>query len=258
MIKKDSEPATLAIREGAESNADNDPGWLIKKSADYEKLFPLRAAIQAIPVMGGTIDTMLAGLGARWQAKRLEDFVQKLSSRLSEVEAAQSASVLAPSEPLYDFVRQVFEHVVKTRSEEKRLRFANVVAHQIRTLASWDDAEEAARILSDLSEFDLAVLTTVTQALPCGEPFAGMRLAIFIPPPERVAMTPPPLDLPSAFPAAPHRALLLSVSRLISLGLLRDEGIGRWGTKPLNYVVASGLGEWFMRWISDEHVTAAN
>ena len=117
MIDRDSKSDALAKLESAGSKCDDEPDWVTKLSAAYEKVFPLRAAVQAVPMVGGTLDTMFAGLGARWQARRLEDFIQKLSSRLSHVESIQSASLLVPSEPLYDFIRQVLEHVVKTRSE---------------------------------------------------------------------------------------------------------------------------------------------
>src|SRR4051812_14913071 len=76
-----------------------------RASAHYERRFPVRAAIQAIPMLGGTIDTMLAGPAVRWQAKRLESFIQMLSERLATLEQSGVKVSVEPNEPLYDLVR---------------------------------------------------------------------------------------------------------------------------------------------------------
>ena len=91
--------------------------FVTKASAVYCDKFPLRSAIQAIPGLGGALDTMLAGLGANYQYKRLEDFIADLNKRLSHVEQLVN---IEPSEPLFDFILQTFDQVRQTRSEEKR------------------------------------------------------------------------------------------------------------------------------------------
>jgi hypothetical protein len=47
------------------------PRWpeaLRQVSADYADAFGLRAAMQAVPVLGSAIDTLLAGLGTQLQS----------------------------------------------------------------------------------------------------------------------------------------------------------------------------------------------
>lgn len=63
-----------------------EAGFITKASAYYCDKFALRAVIQAIPKLGSSLDTMLAGLGAKWQYERLEDFIYKLNERLSRLE----------------------------------------------------------------------------------------------------------------------------------------------------------------------------
>jgi len=221
-----------------------------RASAYYEPLFALRALIQAIPGIGGTIDTILAGLGARWQAERLESFLRILSERLARLEATGVRISLEPSEPLYDFVRLALEQAARTRSEQKRQDLATIVTHQASATKGWDDAEAAMSVLSELSEFDVAVLTTAVHADPCGDPFLGVRgvLVDEWKPADRA--TPPPIDLRGRFPGVPAHALKMSASRLVSRGLLHDEGIGKWGGRAMTFLIATDLADWFSGWIS--------
>ena len=104
-------------------------GFITKASAKYCDKFPLRAAIQAIPILGSTLDTMLAGLGAKYQYDRLENFISDLQDKLKGLkQVGINIAVIEPSEELFDFMMKVFDEVIKTFSKEKRKRFANLVA----------------------------------------------------------------------------------------------------------------------------------
>ena len=135
-----------------------ESGFITKASAYYYDRFALRAAIQAIPGLGSSLDTMMAGLGAKWQYNRLEDFISALNKRLSRLEQLGKLPSVETSESLFDFIMQVFDQVIRTGSEEKRKRFANLVTNQFVNKLDWDEAEAACRLIGDLSDIHIRVL----------------------------------------------------------------------------------------------------
>ena len=50
-------------------------GFITKASEYYCNKFFLRGAIQSIPNIGVALDTLLSGLGAKYQSERLKDFI---------------------------------------------------------------------------------------------------------------------------------------------------------------------------------------
>ena len=88
-------------------------GVLTRVSSRYAELFPLRAALQLLPYVGGSLDTVFAGMGTRWQYQRLEHFIKILDQRLQELEKLGWAASVAPSEELFDFFMQIFDNIVR-------------------------------------------------------------------------------------------------------------------------------------------------
>ena len=60
---------------------------LLKASETYDDEIMLRAAIKAIPQIGGPLDTLLSGAGAKVKRQRLAHFVSELSDRLEKLES---------------------------------------------------------------------------------------------------------------------------------------------------------------------------
>lgn len=190
---------------------------------------------------------MLAGLGERWQYERIEAFVTLVDQRLRAVESDISIPDVSPSEPLYDFVMRVFEHVIRTRSEEKRKTFAAIVSRQVVNPQPWDDAEEASRLATDLSDVDIRVLTAAATAPTCEGPFSGLQ--VVTPRAERALRGPTLLQ--TIVPGVPERAIRLSCSRLLAAGLFHDEGVGRLSVGAFECFVVTDLGRWFLGWLED-------
>jgi hypothetical protein len=190
---------------------------------------------------------MLAGLGARWQYERLADFLSALDRRLRGVEGYESLPDIEPSEPLYDFTMKVFDHVVRSRSGGKREAFAAIAARQVVQQRPWDEADAATRLLADLSDLDVAVLSAAASAPICEAPFNGLRV---------VSLSPRALGggvtlLGGVVSGAPERLLRLACSELVARGLLHDEGSGRLSVGSMEYFVATELGYWFLDWLTD-------
>jgi hypothetical protein len=227
-----------------------EPNGFVKASEYYCKMYPLRAAIQILPGLGGAIDTFFSGAGANWQARRLEEFINLLNRKFGSF--LHPIPDIDPNEPLYDFIMQVFNSVISHRSAEKRKLFANIVTRQILAQREWDDAEAAVRILSDLSELHVKILTVAVEAPKCSDRFEGLRVVTFRN--DKNAdkeLQIPPLDLRTAFPHLSELALRMCCAELLAKGLLHDEGVGGLVTPSFLYFITTELGYWFIQWIQE-------
>jgi hypothetical protein len=227
-------------------------GFITKASAQYCNVFPLRAAIQAIPGLGSSLDTMLAGLGAKWQYKRLEDFIAKLNERLSRLEQIGRLQSIEPSEPLFDFMMQTFDQVIKARSEEKRKWFANLVAKQVTEKCDWDEAETACRLIGALSDNHIRILEIAINA-PCYDDFFGGRGVITIE--DRSTVAPFAKDkvtyLKDILDGLTPIYVRMMCVELLSRSLLFDLQMESIDTVGQQLYSASGLAMWLMDWISE-------
>jgi hypothetical protein len=223
------------------------PGAITRLSARYADTFPLRAVIQAIPVLGGSLDTMLAGLGARWQYERLADFLSTLDRRLRGVEHYESLPDIEPSEPLYDFTLRVLDQVIRSRSATKRAAFAAIAARQVIQQKPWDEADAATRLLGDLSDLDVAVLSAAACAPVCEVPFEGLRVMTL----SSRTLGGGATLVGSVVSGAPEHLLRLACAELVARGLLHDEGTGRLSVGAMEYFVVTELGQWFLAWLTD-------
>ncbi len=220
-------------------------------SSSYAEKFPLRAAIQAIPWVGGSIDTLFAGVGAKWQYDRLDKFLKVLHERLGRIEKLDSLEAIQPSEPLYDFTMRVFDHVLRTRSDEKRRRFAAIVAHQVQHPLTWDEADAMTRLLGDLSDLHVDILVQIKNAPLLADPFHGLRV-VKVAPIERIEDRPPHVtNLRTLLPGINLAALQLACSELAARGLLHDEGVGRVGVSAMTCFIATQLADDFLKWIDE-------
>lgn len=227
-------------------------GFITKASAQYCDKLPLRAAIQAIPGLGGLLDTMLAGLGANWQYERLEDFIAKLSERLRRLEQTGRLESIEPDESLFDFIRQVFDEVIRARSEEKRKRFANLVVKQLSEKCDWDEGETACRLIGELGDVHIRVLETCIEVGESQHPLEGLRAATTYDKWLRSEDSKDNIvDLRSGLPPLPDSAIVVICSELVSRGLLRDAGTGRFDAKPMELFVGTDLARWLMNWIRE-------
>jgi len=155
----------------------------------------------------------------------------------------------------YDLIHYSLEQVTKTRSAEKRLRFATIIRRQVESSFEWQEAESAARLLATLSDTDIEVLTVIATAPVCGKPFDGLRVAeLELDHPIKDSIpkdTFQPLILKDALPKMSRLGMRLCCSNLIAHGLLKDEGIGRFDGVPLRFLIATEGAYWFLDWTAE-------
>jgi hypothetical protein len=232
-VPKPEEDATAAVGSA-----------LSKASQRYGELTLLRAAVQSIPWVGSALDTLLSGRGSQIQRERVLHFLGELDSRLHQIETVSGID----EECLYDLMLNVFDSVIRTRSESKRARFAQLVANQIASGKSWDDAEIAAALLRDLTEAHVAILVTASKAPVCSGPFEGLRVVTL----HEKAKSHGASSLIDSDVAIPGNAtaMRMACSELVSRGLLLDEGVGRLDTGAMEFFILTELGEWFLDWVA--------
>jgi hypothetical protein len=161
------------------SNKPNTSKALISAAAEkYSEKSRLRAAIQLIPYVGGPLDALIGGEGQKIQQRRLAHFIDELDIWLRKIEAPQHALA---DEELFDLMVGTFERVSKTPSEEKRARFAQIVANEIAHVKEIDEAETAIRLVSELDDLHIPVLNIAIHA-PLGSGTFGQVRVVAISP----------------------------------------------------------------------------
>jgi len=220
---------------------------LEKAALKYVDDIPLRASIQAIPYIGGSLDMLLSGRGQQIQKQRIDRLLHELDMRLKKIEGRMD---IPPEDDFYDFMVGVFDGVVRAKTQKKISRFAALVINQLVRPQPWNQADTATRILKELEDIHIEILKTAINAPISDPPFNGLRtITPFKPPVEYIGSKAKPLS--EQFPEFPETEIYLSCSELVSRGLLYDEGVGRLSTKAMQYFVATTSGEWLVEYIKD-------
>jgi hypothetical protein len=229
----------------------------------YAESVSARAAIQLIPGVGGALDTIMAGYGSKIQQERLYALIDSISKRMSEVEGL--VEDIEPSEELFDLVRVAVEGSIRTRSEDKRQQFANIIANtMVSESKEWGEAETAMRLLNDLEDIHIGILVYANETIE----YYGGGIT-----PVRVVSLPssqkdksvfevsrlvdyqgtPPVDLKKEFIKVSEEILRISCFELFKYGLIKNskrlssaESIE---DDPDNFVITS-QGVWFLNWIT--------
>ena len=130
---------------------------LSKASQMYSELTTLRAAITAIPFVGGSIDVLISGKAQNIAQKRLETLAGSLKDELNQLKGNQIDKNFLESDEWFDLLMQTFDKTIRTRSEEKIRLFSKVLTGVLASTSKRDTAEEFLNILSELSETEIAI-----------------------------------------------------------------------------------------------------
>lgn len=223
---------------------------LSKLRQQYADIVVLRASVQAIPYVGGSIDTLLSGRSAQIQLERVEKFTHDLADRLATIE---SSSANVNDEAFADLVLRTFEAVARTRSDQKRSRFAEIISKQIAKSTPWEEPENAVRLLSDLEDIHIEIIGAALGAPVSEGSFSGLRVISLAAQPIDSEKQNSPVSLLTSMPCYGTAALRMACAELVAKGLLHDEGIGRMGVGSMTYFVPTDLAEWFSSWVSQSH-----
>lgn len=97
----------------------------------YESAPWLRAVIQAVPIVGGSLDTLLSWRGVALNKQRVEEMFCQVSERLTILRLESLDTEFLGSEKFFEIFRACAEAVAKTSDGEKRKLVANYLAGTI-------------------------------------------------------------------------------------------------------------------------------
>lgn len=231
----------------------NELTFFQKLSNKYIDSSLLRALIQAVPYAGGSLDTLMSESGQKFKEQRIENLLGHLSKEIEKIGSKQPVPNNSNSEELYDMMLFALEKSTRTRSEEKRKRFAKILANQISSPIDWDVADSIIRIISELSEPHIRLLQLALDVPSCQGAFMGLKVITFSNfkgGPENGIQ---PTLIPPLFPGMDESILKLLCMELVGMGLLKDEGVGRLGTAAMTYFIATDIAKTLIDTLKDEN-----
>ncbi len=231
------------------SEAEPNKSLATNISDKYGNQTWVRAVIQAIPYVGGSLDTLLSAQGQKWREERVQHYVEELATNISGLEQKFNDLVSKSSEETYDLIRSHIESVDRTRSELKRKRFANILLNQVERTTDWDEPDTATRLLRNLTDPHVMVLKAICSAPECEKPFIGLRVSVIEPVAAKENGNVKFNVLTEQFKSIPPPQLRLLVIELLSSGLIKDEGVGRFGAAAMEKFSPLPTGDWFLAWI---------
>lgn len=230
--------------------AKPNPTRLEKASMAYSDAWYIRALMQAIPSAGGSLDVLLSELGTQFRQKRLETFINDFSLRLGGLEKKIEDQVSNHPEELFDLMRSLLQGSDETRDDEKRKLFANILLNQIERENTFEESEIVTRLLRQCSDAHIQILKAACAAPAVADPWGQKRVSAIGVNASQGPADPKMNDLVEIFPQVPASRLKLFVSELVFMGLLTDEGSGRYGTVSMSYFTPSDLADLFLDWIT--------
>ncbi|MEM7106437.1 MAG: hypothetical protein AAF502_25135 [Bacteroidota bacterium] len=117
----------------------------------------LRALIEAIPYVGGSINTMIDHRN-RVKQKRLNHFVELLRQYFEGQKEDRIKLHVLDTEEFGDLFESVISRVVKTKSEEKLNRFKNILVNQLSESQKFDFSETYLDLVFFLSDKQIEIL----------------------------------------------------------------------------------------------------
>lgn len=97
----------------------------------YEENNVLRALVNLIPNIGGSLDILLSIKGSKWREERLKTFLIDLDTRIGEIENEEIIDKISQSEEFYDLIVQSMNSVIKTRHQKKIECYANILVNSL-------------------------------------------------------------------------------------------------------------------------------
>lgn len=132
---------------------------LVRASQIYGEQTIIRAGVNAIPFVGGSIDILLSSSGQTFVTKRIENFIYELQNEISFLQKDKINNKYLESEEGFDLIIKSFNSASKTRQQEKLKLYARIVAGAITEGKEYDEDEPELflKITEELSVKELRI-----------------------------------------------------------------------------------------------------
>ncbi len=135
---------------------------LQRASEVYGDQIIIRAGINAIPFVGGSIDILLSALGQNFVIKRIEHFIAELNSQIALLDSNKINHDFLKSEEGFDLIVKSFNSASRTRQREKINLYAKILKNALTEGKEYEEEEPEMflKIIEELSirEFKVATL----------------------------------------------------------------------------------------------------
>lgn len=184
-----------------------------------------RALVSTIPFVGNLIDNVLTTKSQAFVQRRIDTYLEGISSRLKKLEAM---SLSIDDETIYDLFRLVLEKVSTTKSNEKIRRFSSITVNCLNGRASWDETEAAVELINSISEPQMKILLMANST----KGYISVS------------------KLPSIFESFTEVSSQLFCADLVAKGLLFDKGVSYLDGGAMELLASSSLNSWLLEKIN--------
>jgi hypothetical protein len=132
---------------------------LVQASKVYADQTVVRAAINAIPFIGGSLDILLSSTGQNFVIKRIETLISELNVQLQQLDNSKINHEFLETEVGFDLVIKAFNSASRTRQNEKLKLYAKILKGALTEGKEYqeDDPELYLQIIEELSVKELRV-----------------------------------------------------------------------------------------------------
>jgi hypothetical protein len=155
---------------------DPDPSAELERRAEeinvaYEQNTALRTLVAAIPVIGSSLDMVLASEGQRIYKERIRKLIvamkDDMHERMETVEDSALDKDYLKSEEFFDLVIRALDATIKTRDEAKRRMYARILTEStILSEREGHSPEEYLELIVDLTPQELMVARALYRDWP--------------------------------------------------------------------------------------------
>jgi hypothetical protein len=138
---------------------DDIKNKLIQASKVYADQTLVRAAINAIPFVGSSLDILLSSSGQNFVIKRIETLIAELNNQLGQLDKSKINHDFLETEEGFDLVVKAFNSASRTRQNEKLKLYAKIIKGALTEGKEYqeDDPELYLKIIEELSVKELRV-----------------------------------------------------------------------------------------------------
>lgn len=132
---------------------------LVQASKVYADQTVIRAAINAIPFVGGSLDILLSSSGQNFVIKRIETFISELNNQLKQLDNSKINQDFLATEAGFDIIIKAFNSAARTRQDEKLKLYAKIIKGALTDSKTYeeDEPEIYLRIIEELTVKELRV-----------------------------------------------------------------------------------------------------
>ncbi len=132
---------------------------LVLASKVYGDQILLRAAINAIPTIGGPIDILLSFSGQNFVIKRIETFIKELNEQVSQLTEDKINKDFLTTEQGFDLIVKAFNSASRTRQQEKLRLYSKIVKGTLIEGKEFeeDEPEMFLRVIEELTVKELKI-----------------------------------------------------------------------------------------------------